>query len=372
VVVVVGSVVVVVVVGRVVGVVEPPLPGVSWTASESTGTPFITTAICEAAPESFVPPPSSTVTVAGLPMAGSVGFGWWPPGGGFGVSGLADEVNQYRGVWLWRPSTDDLTAPVITASVAGTLGSNGWYVSDVSVTWAVQDPESEISSQVGCDPATITSDTSGTTLICEATSAGGTSTVPVVVKRDTTPPTVTCPSPVPVFQLYQVGALVTASVSDATSGAAAGPAQALANTATPGTYAAAVTGTDRAGNRATTVCAYQVVVPACGGLTPTIVGTASNDVIDGTSGRDVIVGLGGADTINGKGGDDVICGGDGPDTIDGGDGNDWIDGGASNDDLSGGNGDDTLGGGAGSDSLRGGNGTDSCTSGETRMSSCEL
>jgi RTX calcium-binding nonapeptide repeat (4 copies) len=296
----------------------------------------------------------SSTDEAGLPVAGTVAWGWWPPGGGFDVSGVADAVGPLpRGVWLWRPATDDLTAPVITPSVVGTLGSNGWYVSDVSVSWNVQDPESEISSLLGCDPATVASDTS-TTLTCQATSAGGTSTVSAVVKRDTTAPTVTCPSPAPVFEIYRVGAWVTASVSDATSGPAAAPAQGAANTSTPGTFKTTVTGSDRAGNRMTTVCSYQVAIPTCGGLAPTIVGTALNNVINGTSGRDVIVGLGGADTINGNGGDDVICGGDGPDTIDGGDGNDWIDGGASN------------------DSIRGGSGTDTCISGETRMSSCEL
>jgi hypothetical protein len=315
---------------------------------------------------------TSSTDEAGLPIAGSVGYGWWPPGGGFDVSGRADETNQYRGVFLWRPSGEDHTAPVITPTLAGTRGTGDWYVSDVSLSWDVQDAESAISSQVGCDPATVTADTAATTFACEATSGGGTSTVSALVKRDTTAPTVTCPSPAPVFQIYQVGAWVTASVTDPTSGPASPAAQGATNTSKAGSFTTTVTGADRAGNRTTTVCPYQVVIPTCRGLTPTRVGTAQNDVINGTSGRDVIVGLGGADTIKGLGGDDAICGGDGPDTIDGGDGNDWIDGGASPDDLSGGNGDDTLDGGLHNDSLRGGNGRDTCTSGEVRMSSCEL
>jgi hypothetical protein len=291
---------------------------------------------------------------AGLPIAGSVAYGWWPPAGGFNVLATTDGANQYRGVYLWRPSGVDYSPPVITPSVSGTLGSNGWYVSNVSVTWSVQDPDSEITATTGCEPTIVATDTAGTTLTCQATSVGGTATASVTVKRDTTRPTLTCPSPVPVFQLGQVGALVTASVADATSGPAAAPAQALASTGSSGSFMVAVTGADRAGNRTTVQCGYQVAGPTCSGLTPTIVGTAMNDVIEGTNGRDIIVGLGGADTINGKGGNDVICGGDGPDTIDGGDGNDWIDGGAS------------------SDSIRGGSGTDTCISGETRMSSCEL
>jgi hypothetical protein len=314
---------------------------------------------------------TSSVDESGQPILGSVAYGWWPPAGGLGVSSAADTADAYRGVFLWRPVTDDLTPPVVTPNVAGTLGGNGFYLSDVTVTWDVQDPESDITSLDGCDPVTISSDTAGTTLTCTATSAGGSSSVPFIARRDVTPPTVTCPSPTPVFQVYQVGAIVTATVTDATSGRATAPAQALANTSTPGSFTATITGADRAGNRRTVLCPYQVAIPSCGGLVPTIVGTGANNTINGTAGRDVIAGLGGLDTIYGKGGDDVICGGDGPDVIDGGDGNDWIDGEASNDDLNGGNGNDTLLGGAGSDSLRGGNGTDTCTSGEVRMSSCE-
>jgi RTX calcium-binding nonapeptide repeat (4 copies) len=315
---------------------------------------------------------TSSTDEAGLPIAGGVGAGWWPPSGGFGVGPTAEGADPHRGVWLWRPSTDDLTAPMITPTVTGTLGSNGWYVSDVSVTWDVQDPESEIASQTGCGAVTVTTDTAGTTFTCEATSGGGTATVSTVVGRDTTPPTVICPSPAPVFQIYQLGAWVTASVEDATSGRASAPAQGITNTNVPGSFTTNVTGADRAGHRTTTQCAYHVVVPTCNGLTPTRVGTALNDTINGTSARDVIVGLGGADTINGLGGDDVICGGDGPDLVYGGGGHDWIDGGASPDDLNGDNGNDFLDGGLHNDSLRGGGDTDTCRSGEVRMSSCEI
>jgi Ca2+-binding RTX toxin-like protein len=314
---------------------------------------------------------TSSTDEAGLPVEGRVGFGWWPPGGGFGVAGRPDAPDQTRGVFLWRPSGVDYSPPVITPTLSGTLGSNGWYVSDVTVSWTVSDPDSEVTSTSGCEPSVVTADTAGTTLTCEATSTGGTSTGSALVQRDTTAPTVTCPSPAPVFQLYQLGAWVNAAVTDATSGPASPVAQGATNTNAAGSFTTTITGRDRAGNSRTTVCGYEVAAPTCNGLTPTHVGTALNDVINGTSGRDVIAGLGGADTIKGLAGDDVICGGDGPDTIDAGDGNDWVDGGASPDDISGGNGNDFLDGGLHNDSLRGGNGTDTCTSGETRPSSCE-
>ncbi len=44
----------------------------------------------------------------------------------------------------------DGTAPVITPNISGTLGSGGWYTSDVSVSWDVEDPETGISSSTGC------------------------------------------------------------------------------------------------------------------------------------------------------------------------------------------------------------------------------
>ena len=59
----------------------------------------------------------------------------------------------------------------------------------------------------------------------------------------------------------------------------------MANTNTAGTFSQIVTGSDRAGNRTSRSCAYQVVIPTCNGLTPTIVGTAQNNVINGTGGR---------------------------------------------------------------------------------------
>jgi hypothetical protein len=286
---------------------------------------------------------------AGLPIFGTVGFGWWPPYGNFGVAAAADGAASDRGVFLWRPKDADHTGPVVTPTVTGTAGNNGWYVSDVLVSWTVEDAESAVTSS--CDNATVTADTAETTLVCVATSAGGRTSASTVVRRDATAPTVTCGA-APVFQLGQAGASVTATVTDETSGAVNASTLAAADTSGAGTFSVTVTGTDRAGNTTTQQCSYTVVVPTCNGLPATRVGTDNGEFINGTSGRDVIVALGGADTINGNGGDDVICGGGGADTIDGGDGDDWIDGGA---DL---------------DSIRGGSGKDTCTSGEIRMSSC--
>ena len=85
----------------------------------------------------------------------------------------------------------DPTPPVIVPTVSGTLGNDGWYISDVTVTWTVTDPDSAITQTTGCDPTTVTSDTSGQIVTCSATSAGGTDSAQATVKRDTTPPIIT-------------------------------------------------------------------------------------------------------------------------------------------------------------------------------------
>ncbi|MGZ8710145.1 MAG: hypothetical protein ACXW28_07965 [Thermoanaerobaculia bacterium] len=84
----------------------------------------------------------------------------------------------------------DPTAPVITSQVTGTLGNNGWYVSDVTVSWTVTDPESAVTSTSGCGTTLVTIDTTGNTYTCTATSAGGTSSSSATVKRDATGPVI--------------------------------------------------------------------------------------------------------------------------------------------------------------------------------------
>lgn len=109
------------------------------------------------------------------------------PSGGSGGQ-LKDNNATFIIVHVVAPS--DTTPPVITPNIAGTLGSNGWYVSDVTVSWTVSDPDSSITSSSGCGTTTISADTAETTLTCTATSAGGTSTQSVTIKRDATKPTV--------------------------------------------------------------------------------------------------------------------------------------------------------------------------------------
>lgn len=88
----------------------------------------------------------------------------------------------------------DPTAPIVTYTLnpASPEGDNGWYKSDVSLTWNVAEPDSPSSVQkTGCEDQTITADQNATDYTCTATSAGGSSgTVTATIKRDGTAPTV--------------------------------------------------------------------------------------------------------------------------------------------------------------------------------------
>ncbi|HEY9375851.1 MAG TPA: hypothetical protein VIQ02_01985, partial [Jiangellaceae bacterium] len=53
----------------------------------------------------------------------------------------------------------DPTPPVVTPLLTGTLGNNGWYVSNVTLNWRVEDPESIILETQGCDARTLVNDT---------------------------------------------------------------------------------------------------------------------------------------------------------------------------------------------------------------------
>ena len=318
---------------------------------------------------------ASQDAASGLPIGGFAAYSHRLAGstatGSIGLGTAADAASSVRGVFLWRPAGVDHTAPAVTPTVTGTMGNNDWYRSNVSVSWNVTDNESPITSRAGCDPSTLSADSGGTAFACTATSAGGQGSGSVTVKRDATPPTITCGA-APTFELGQSIATVSAVVTDSLSGPPSASISRLVSTTAAGAYTAVLTATDRAGNSTSQTCGYSVVVPKCQGKTPTIVGTAASNVIRGTAGADVIVGLAGADQIDGLGGNDTICGGEHPDVIRGGDGADSVDGGAGNDDIYGGAAADTLDGGAGSDSIRGDDGADRCTSGEVRMTSCAV
>lgn len=150
------------------------------------------------------------------------------------------------------PAQADTTPPVIVPSVVGTLGDNGWHVSDVAVSWDVSDSESSVTTD-GCGPVTIDADTTGTTLTCVAESDGGQDSDSVTIKRDATAPTTPAATTDPVTPDDSDGGWfrdgVTVSYdgsSDATSGVAGYSAPEAFSTSGEHSYSG--TATDLAGN----------------------------------------------------------------------------------------------------------------------------
>ena len=114
----------------------------------------------------------------------------------------------------------DNTPPQITPYLEGTLGNNGWYTSDVSISWLVRDDDSpeSIGWGAGCAQSWLRADSEGTTFTCTASSEGGSASASVTVKRDTRPPFVSMSTPQDT--LYRVNQVVNASYSclDSTPG----------------------------------------------------------------------------------------------------------------------------------------------------------
>jgi hypothetical protein len=87
----------------------------------------------------------------------------------------------------------DTTAPVITETVTGTMGSNGWYTGNVSLDWTVTENESpETLVLTGCDDVTVSADQAAADYSCSAVSEGGTAAEQTVsIQRDGTAPVIT-------------------------------------------------------------------------------------------------------------------------------------------------------------------------------------
>ena len=87
----------------------------------------------------------------------------------------------------------------------------------------------------------------------------GSSPMPMVIRIDRTPPTLTCPSPPRVRQRARAYLVVT--VSDATSGPASATVVVRLDTRNVGRLTIRATGLDAAGNESNVVCAYTVCRP---------------------------------------------------------------------------------------------------------------
>jgi GON domain len=173
----------------------------------------------------------------------------------------AQQVNLDGGGWCGEMSpsnsptlqlklrgTPDTTPPVITPTVTGTEGDDGFYTSDVNVSWSSDEPTIE---SEGCGTTTIDADTGGQTLTCAVASAGGVSEKSVTVKRDATPSTLDLGG----GGTYTVAdtIAITCGATDALSGVAQSNCASLAGSKPAHEYALGETtltanATDRAGN----------------------------------------------------------------------------------------------------------------------------
>jgi hypothetical protein len=158
------------------------------------------------------------------------------------------------GMLLLAPSASgvpgDPTPPAITPLYSPALPANGWYRGNVTLNWAVQDPESDILETIGCGAKTFSADTPGERVTCSATSDGGTNALSVWIRLDKTVPSVAAVAerPADANGWYNRPVAVSFSGTDATSGIAS--CSAPTTYSSPDNFQALVAGscTDKAGN----------------------------------------------------------------------------------------------------------------------------
>jgi hypothetical protein len=168
----------------------------------------------------------------------------------------------------------DPTPPEITPLIFGTLGANGWYISNVTVQWLIHDPESpDWTSTPSCNSVTLRDDTPGQLLRCSATSDGGTHTAEKVFRIDKTAPVIsTGPERQPDANgWYNRPLTVWSAGTDATSAIDSCGAVRYAGPDNPGA-SVTVACKDLAGNTANASVAfkYDATAPTLFGVTATV------------------------------------------------------------------------------------------------------
>jgi hypothetical protein len=185
----------------------------------------------------------------------------------------------------------DPTPPVISSALNPLTpdGANGWYTSDVTLTWTVTEPESPSSLvKTGCVDQNITTDQAATTYSCAATSAGGTADPnTVTIKRDATAPTnvqFNADEPADGGRYFPttVPSGTGCTADDATSGVAS--CVVTGRSTAVGTHTLTATATDNAGNTATATRTYSVrVLTVSGFFQPVDMGGVLNIVKGGAT-----------------------------------------------------------------------------------------
>ena len=172
-------------------------------------------------------------------------------------------------VAITQEGDGDTTPPVITPIVTGTLSPSGWYTSDITVQWSVTDPDSEIvSTGYGCVTSTFTSDFMHASPTCEATSHGGTASVSVPLRRDTTPPSITINSPAPAYCRTGTSIALAFGCEDPSGHSGVASCQRTdgsgpLDSTTPGWHPFTVTAVDQAGNATSKTVEYLIGTSVC-------------------------------------------------------------------------------------------------------------
>jgi hypothetical protein len=160
---------------------------------------------------------------------------------------------------------EDTTPPVVTPNVSGTLGTNGWYVSDVAISWTIVDEESSVFTTTGCEGDVLTQDDTSRTYTCSATSEGGTTAVSQTISRDTAAPVITYSENLGTYQVSDSIRIFCEDV-DVTSGIASSTCADISGEALDliGVNTFSSTATDNAGNVATVSGSFEVQVTTAG------------------------------------------------------------------------------------------------------------
>jgi hypothetical protein len=237
------------------------------------GTANPTTAVVTGGPLSY------TVTVSGMSTNGTV------------TASIAagDAVDVALNASTASTSTDntvtwggDQTPPLTTIALSPSSpdGNNGWYTGAVGVTIGATDVGGSQVAETRCvlDPTTVPAtfdDLPGASCSLSSVASDGTHVIYAAsidgagskesirqasLQIDATPPTVSCPTPAPMFAVGSTGNTLSAAVSDANGGS--GPVDATVSAPAPastaGQQAVQLTGVDRAGNTTQVSCTYLV------------------------------------------------------------------------------------------------------------------
>jgi hypothetical protein len=197
------------------------------------------------------------------------------------VGAPADDGNQGAAyVFQFQPDTGVPTT-TIEREPPTPDGANRWYTSPVQVTVSATDDIGVAEIRCVLDPATepatfndlpeecaftepidVDADGDHTLYAASVDKAGNAGdVVSARLRIDQTVPIVTCETPTPEFALGQADAVVTALVTDETSGPTTPTVSATADTTSPGQRTVSLVGVDVAGNQTGISCPYTVTAP---------------------------------------------------------------------------------------------------------------